>query len=111
MLFNKEGGAAVGDYLANRDISKFQVRKLPENSFQASVVNSEKPADEKFIEQWKGLQTSAENLYKEYVEFCVKNSLQYVSTCSWFCRQLQTYVRDGKITNTHPGNVSYFQKR
>jgi hypothetical protein len=111
VLFTKEGGWTVGDYLANRDISKFQVRKLPENSFQASVVNSEKPSEEKFIEQWKGLQTSAENLYKEYVEFCVKNSLQYVSTCSWFGRLLQTYVRDGKITNTHPGNVSYFQKR
>ena len=111
MLFNKEGGAAVGNFLANRDISTFQVRKLPENSFQASVVNSEKPSEEKFIEQWEGLRTSAEDLYKEYVKFCIDNSLQYVSTCSWFCRQLQTHVRDGKITNTHPGNVSYFQKR
>ena len=110
VLFTKEGGWTVGDYLANRDISTFQVRKLPENSFQASVVASEKSSEEKFIDQWDGLQTSADKLYEKYMKFCIDNSLQYVQTCSWFGRLLQTFVRDGKIINTHPGNVSYFKK-
>ena len=110
VLFSSNGGKTVADYLLARDISNFQVRKLPENNFQSSVVKSELSSEEKFIEQWEGLKTDASTLFDEYVQFCTTNHYPHATNAGWFGKNLQNFVRDGKLINTHSGHVSYYYK-
>lgn len=109
-LFNPEAGRIIADYLLDRNIDKFEVRKLPANEFQNSIIQSEKSSEEKFIEHWEGERTNATDLYQEYMEFCNKNFLVMAKNVAWFSKSLQTYVRNGTILNTSVGNVSYYLK-
>jgi adenylate kinase family enzyme len=110
VLFTYNGGRTVAEYLLSVDISQFQVRALPKNNYQESVIISEKSSEDIFIEQWEGLNTSVSNLYKEYSQYCISNNLRYAQDSKWFGKNLQKYVRNGAIINTHPQNISYYKK-
>jgi hypothetical protein len=109
-MFTFNGGKTVADYLLARDISKFQIRKLPENDFQKSIVNSEKTSEDKFIEQWEGLSTRASDLYKTYLEYCIEHRIHYEGNVGEFGKKLQPFVRDGILINNHPCNISTYRK-
>ena len=109
-LFTFNGGKTIADFLLERDLSNFQIRKLPENSFQTSVVQSEMSSEEKFIDAWEGLRTSASDMFKEFCEYCIKNSLPYAQNASWFGKNLQNFVRDGKLINSNTHGTSYYYK-
>ena len=110
IMFTFNGGRTVAEYLLSRDISEFQVRKLPENDFQKSIVQSEKTSEEKFIEQWEGLNTRASDLYTYYLEYCTIQRINYEGNIGEFGKKLQPFVRDGILVNTHPCNISYYKK-
>jgi len=110
VLFNYSGGRTIAEYLLARDISNFEVRKLPNNDFQKSVIQSEKTSEDRFIEQWEGLRTPAVDLYNEYKCFCIENSIRYTSNASAFGKKLQSFVRNGTINNIHPNNISSYEK-
>lgn len=110
ILFTFNGGKTVADYLLARNISDFQIRQLPENDFQKSIVQSEKTSEEKFIEQWEGSNTKASDLYKTYLEYCAEHRINYEGNVGEFGKKLQSFVRDGILVNTHPQNISYYWK-
>jgi len=110
IMFTFNGGKTISDFLLARDISEFQIRKLPENDFQKSIVQSEKTSEEKFIEQWEGLQTRASDLYKAYLEFCLEHRINYEGNVGEFGKKLQPFVRDGILVNYHPCNISHYKK-
>jgi hypothetical protein len=110
VLFTFNGGKTVAEYLLSRDISEFQVRKLPENDFQKSIVQSEKTSEEKFVEQWEGLNTRASDMFQSYLEYCTTQRINYEGNIGEFGKKLQPFVRDGILANTHPCNVSYYKK-
>lgn len=109
-LFNPEAGRVVADYLLRRNIETFEVRKLPENEFQASIIQSEKSSEDRFIAQWKGDRTQAKDLFGEYLEFCQENYLIAAKNIGWFFKSIQNYVRSGEVANLTIGGVSYYQK-
>jgi len=110
VMFTFNGGKTVADYLVARDISEFQIRKLPENDFQKSIVQSERTSEEKFIEQWDGTNTKASDLYKTYLEFCLEHRINYEGNVGEFGKKLQPFVRDGILVNYHPCNISHYKK-
>lgn len=110
VLFNPSAGAEVAHYLLQRDISNFQVRQLPENQYQQSIVKSEESSEQKFIAQWDGVKLSATELYDKYKEFCIESSLPYASNASWFVKNMMSSVRDGAIRNLVSKGVSYWEK-
>jgi hypothetical protein len=110
VLFNPSAGAEVAHYLLQRDISQFQIRKLPENQYQHSIVKSEESSEQKFIAQWDGEKVTADTLYDLYKDYCLAKSLPYANNAVWFGRNLQPLVRDNTIINSHPCNVSHYEK-
>jgi len=110
VLFNYSGGRTIAEYLLARDISNFEVRQLPKNDFQNSVIKSEKTSEDIFIEQWEGLPTRATDLFNEYRMFCGENSLRYAHNAAIFGKKLQSFVRNGTINNIHPNNISSYEK-
>lgn len=109
-LFNLDAGAEVAKYLLERDISNFQVRTLPENQYQRSIIMSEETSEARFIQAWDGNCLTATEMYEAYATYCRENHLKYATDISWFGRNLQTFVRDGKVVNTHPKNISCYKK-
>jgi len=110
VMFTYNGGRTIAEFLEQRDLSGFQVRQLPENSFQKSIVQSEKTSEEKFIEQWEGLRTKASDLFNNYLDYCRDNRLSYESELGRFGTRLQPFVRDGILKTAHPQNISYYWK-
>jgi hypothetical protein len=110
VLFTLNGGKTVADYLLKRDISSFEVRVLPENDYQKSIIQSEESSEEKFIKQWEGLRTTATDTYEEYKNFCGIHYLPFAQNAAWFSKNIMTFVRSGVLLNTHIGNVSYYSK-
>jgi hypothetical protein len=77
VMFTFNGAKTIANYLLSRDISEFQVRKLPENDFQESIVHSEETPEDKFIAQWDGTNTKASELFQNYINYCSENRLKY----------------------------------
>jgi len=109
-LFNPEAGRVIADYLLARNIQTFEVRKLPANRFQASIVDSERSSEERFIEQWKGERTQAKDLYEEYMEYCNENFLVCAKNVVWFSKAIQNFIRSGDIEHLTVSGLSYYQK-
>jgi hypothetical protein len=97
VLFTKEAGRDVADYLLGIDVSEYRVRVLPKNDYQVAVVESEETSEEKFVKQLTGEPMRMTELYEAYKEYCVANSLPYAKDASWFGRNLQTCVRNGLL--------------
>jgi hypothetical protein len=110
VLFNPSAGAEVAHYLLQRDISKFQVRTLPENQYQRSIVKSEASSEHQFVADWDGEKVEASTLYDLYRDYCLAKSIPYANNATWFGRNLQPLVRDNLIINTHSGSISYYSK-
>ena len=110
VLFNPSAGAEIAHYLLKRDISNFQVRKLPENQYQHSIVKSEMSSEHQFVADWDGEKVEASTLYDLYRDYCLAKSIPYANNAAWFGRNLQALVRDNLIINTHPGGSSHYEK-
>jgi hypothetical protein len=110
ILFNYSGGRAIAEFLLGRDLTKFNVRDLPENVFQKSIIASEETTEQKFIQQWKGEKVQANQLFDMFRTFCIDNSLSGPTNTSWFGKNMQTFVRDGVIINTFIHHSSYYHK-
>lgn len=109
-LFNREGGAEVAKYLLDLDISEFNVRQLPKNDYQQSVVVSEQSSEQRFVAEWDGKKVRASELYELYKEFCSGLSIPHAANAAWFARNLQAFVRNSSVVNTQKDGVSYYAK-
>ena len=92
-MFNDKYGGKVAAFLLNRDISDFVVQKLPENDYQAAVVDSRKSSEERFMEAWVGAECSATQLYNQYKEFCIENKLDYNRSNTVFSKAILKFAR------------------
>ena len=110
VLFTPSAGAEVARFLLNRDITTFQIRKLPENKYQTSIIKSEETSEQQFVAHWDGVRVSATGLYDLYKEFCINGHLPYAGNSSWFGKNIQSIVRKGEINNTIHDGYSYYEK-
>lgn len=111
VLFTPQGGRAVAEYLMSVDLTGFNIRKLPENAYQEAVVDSEKSAEELFLQSWDGQELTSNELFELYRDYCVENNLRYKANTISFGKTLLKFIRDGKLKQERRnGNKSYYSK-
>lgn len=110
ILFNKEAGRAVGKWLSEIDISDFNFRVVPDDEFQAILVESEKTSEELFIEQWSGEELKAGSFFITYREYCIENSLPYSKNIISLGIRLLKMIRNGRLLKTRDEEGITFKK-
>jgi len=112
VLFNKEAGRAVGQWLSTIDISGFDFRTVPADEFQETLVESEKTSEELFVEQWTGGWTAAPEFYDLYKAFCVAGKLPYRKNSHSLGMALLTLIRNEKLLKDKhlDDKITYYSK-
>jgi hypothetical protein len=110
VLFNPAAGRAVGRWLADMDLSGFEFRKMPEDEFQATLVDAELTTEERFISQWDGAELSATDFFHAYRSFCSENELPYCQNVKSLGINLLKLIRDRKLIKKKKEDGSYYRK-
>ena len=97
VLFNKEAGRAVGEWLSEIDLSGFNFRILPQDEFQNMIVESEMRSEELFVRDWDGVETEVSEFFNKYRSYCVENNLPYCKNAISLGISLQKLVRNKTI--------------
>lgn len=95
-LGNDEAGKLIANWLLRRDITQFNPRKLPKNEHQETVMEAVISAEERFINDWSGEWTSANDLYRMYRQYCDENSYKALENAIHFGKKLAGDF-DGKV--------------
>lgn len=93
-MFNDAFGHAVAKMLLEKDLTGFDVRKLPENEYQDAVLDSRKSSEDRFVEDWDGEECSVADLHNKYTNYCIEHDLPFISTPNSLCKALLRFVRD-----------------
>lgn len=97
ILFNKEAGRAVGEWLSTLDISGFDFRTVPPDEFQDTLVESERTSEEIFVEQWNGARVKATTFFILYQNYCIDNNLPHCKNVKSLGIALLKLIRNGKL--------------
>ena len=111
ILFNKEAGRAVGLWLSTLDINGFNFRIVPEDEFQAILVESEKTSEELFVEQWDGEEIKATSFFIAYQNYCIDNKLPHCQNIKSLGMALLKMIRNGKLLKKRTEDGFSYQKR
>ena len=95
-LFNPEGALAVVNMLLSRDISKINIRVLPENKYLEQLQEDTKDSVQKFMEQIEPGEYTGSILYQQYRDYCTAEGLA-VYTNTKFSTQLLYLTENGSI--------------
>ncbi len=96
-LFNQSGALAIANMLLSRDISKINIRILPENKYLEQLQEDTIDPVIKFIEQFESGEYSGSILYQLYTDYCELERLPIYSNTK-FSTQLLFFVENGSIT-------------
>ena len=110
ILFNKEAGRAVGQWLASLDISGYEFRKIPEDEYQATLVEAETTSEEMFVNQWDGVELAAPAFYQAYRSYCSENELPYCQNLKSLGIQLLKLLRSGKLQKRKTNEGAFYRK-
>jgi hypothetical protein len=111
VLFTEAGGLAVANYLLSIDLSAFNIRELPVNHYMQQVIDSERSAEDRFVENWDGEELSSAELYSAYRTFCLNNDIPPCPNSITLGKLLLKFVRDSIIkTRKGGGNKTYYSK-
>jgi hypothetical protein len=110
LLDNPEAGRTIGDFLEKVDLTGYDPRVLPLNSYQSFVVENEDSSEKRFFNQWDGEETRVSDLYSSYKEFCIENNLPYAHNALSFANRFTNFFRDNLmgIRRTKQG-INYFK--
>lgn len=110
VLFTDMGGKIVAEYLLQRDITMFSPQRLPPNTYQEAVIESEISIEERFIDNWDGEDTDVKDLFRQCNLFCRENSYPQFENLLSFGRRLLPLVRDGKLIRRKSHSHVYYSK-
>ena len=99
ILFTSEGGQAVASMLMNRDISKVDIRVLPENTYLRHIQDETVDSVQRFMDQVDGGEYTGAQLYQDYRDYCTAEGLPMYSNTK-FSTQLLFLSENGSITRT-----------
>jgi len=97
ILFNPEGAQAVATMLMERDITKFDVRVLPENTYLKHIQDETVDSVQRFMEQIDSGEYTGTQLYQTYRDYCTAEGLPIYSNTK-FSTQLLFLSENGSIT-------------
>jgi len=109
-IFNNQYGRRVASFLLDRDISPFVVQKLPENEYQAAVIDSRKTSEEKFMEVWDGAECLASELYDTYKSYCIDNKLDFIRSPISFSKSMLKFMRSVLVIRRTSKGMKYSKK-
>lgn len=110
VLFTKETGKAVGEYLATLDISNFNPRVYPSTSYQEGVIETEVSPEERFINEWDGVEVNASKFFELYRDFCFVSNYTPCTNSSTFGKKLINFIRDNKIKKRMLDGRTFYSK-
>jgi hypothetical protein len=110
VLFNKEAGRAVGRWLNALDISGFEFRKVPQDEFQNTIVESEATSEDLFVKDWDGVESSMVDLYNKYRCFCTDKALPYCLNSKSFGMALLKLLRNKTVIKKHKEDGNFYSK-
>lgn len=110
VLFNKEAGRAVGRWLNALDISGFEFRKVPQDEFQNTIVESEATSEDMFVKDWDGVEISMIDLYNKYRSFCADRALPMCLNSKSFGHALLKLLRNKSVIKKHRNDGNYYSK-
>jgi len=97
ILFNPEGAQAVANMLMERDITSFDVRVLPENTYLKHIQDETVDSVERFMDQTDSGEYTGTQLYQNYRDYCTAEGLSIYSNTK-FSTQLLFLSENGSIT-------------
>lgn len=109
-LFNDQAGKAVADYLLGIDLTDFNIRRLPENEYQADVVEAELSSEQRFVASWAGEKVAATPFYQLYRDYCVENDYRYADSQTRFGNLMLPFIRDKIIDKGRGATGVYYFK-
>jgi hypothetical protein len=112
VLMTPEAGYVVGKYLMSVDISNFEVRTLPANSYHKAMTEEALSSEERFMTQsgWDGSETTASDLFEAYIMYCAANHLPHCRNSVSFGKKLGVLFRDNKIKKRMLDGKSVYYK-
>lgn len=96
VLFTPSGAAAIASMLLSHDISSFNPRLLPENTYLKQLQEDTTDSVQKFIDQCDPGEYSGNDLYHLYREYCAEEGI-YSYTNTKFSMQLLFLKENGSI--------------
>jgi len=108
-LFTKEGGRAVGDYLAALPCGLWP-RKLFISDVAAAMADAQQTSERKFFDAWDGQETCASGLFKKYLDFCRENELSAARSMKGFALGLLFAIGDGTLIKWKGMNNTLYRK-
>lgn len=110
-LLKQPGAArAIADYLLAINLENFSPENVPENEFKQSIQETEKSAEERFIEWWSGEGTISTDFFTQYRDYCIENSLHYCNNTLSFGRKLLIFIATGKLKKEKRRDGVYYLK-
>jgi hypothetical protein len=97
-LFTPSAGRAIAEMLLARDISNWNSFDMPISDYQRAVMESEKNAEQDFVDNWDGEPASVGELFLLYKAHCAEQSLPSAHNAISFGKRLLPLLRDGAIT-------------
>jgi hypothetical protein len=108
-LFTREGGRAVGDYLAALPCGLWP-RKLFISDVAAAMADAQQTSERKFFDAWDGEETSASELFRKYLEFCRENELTAARSSKGFALGLLFAIGDGSLIKWKGRDTTLYRK-
>ena len=109
-LFNEEGGATIGKWLSEIDLTDFDPKMIPVTAYANTIAETEMSPEDRFIQQWDGKPVLATEFYGLYRTYCFENDLRAVPTCLSFGHKLLVPLRRGTIIKTHTCEGAMYSK-
>lgn len=111
-LFEDAGAAAaVSEFLLTYPLGDFHPEKdKPENEFKKQVLETEKSAEERFIEQWDGSPTAAAQLFILYRDYCQLNQLPHCQNAQSLGKRLLKLLATGALLKSKREDAMIYTK-
>jgi hypothetical protein len=111
ILEHKLAGVIVAEWLMSFDLSNFDAnRDKPESEFKKIILDVVMSAEDRFIEQWDGVEIKASEFYDIYKDFCFQETLNYADNGTAFGRKLLDPICKGKIVKKRKSDGFYYKK-
>ena len=109
-LFNQEGAAVVAKFLMNCKLHNFDPQVVPTSAYAKEVMEADKSVEDRFLDQWDGVELNASDFYRTYQSWCRDNDLRYAPNAQTLGHRMLTAVRDGKLLKKRKPSGMYYSK-
>jgi hypothetical protein len=95
ILLTPRGGAVIGQWLMEHDISTWNPRSIPDTEFKRLAAEECRPVEHLYVQDvWDGEEIRSVELHSKYILYCQENNLHYIKSAKTFGAKIAPLVRD-----------------